>query len=353
MDGLSIIIVCHNGAGRLPTTLSHLKMQQSPKVPWELVVIDNASTDQTTKVALSCWENGPAPMRVIAESHLGVRFARERGIAEAKYSLLAFVDDDNWLASNWVRTAYEIMSSDSSLGAVGSIREAECEVQSRPWFDNYHSVYAVLTESEFDQMEQPPPYLPTAGLCLRKAAWEGLVHDGFHFLLSGTVGGKLRGGEDTELTLALHLAGWRLRIDRRLCLRHFMPSERLRWQYLRKLKRNYGESHVPLDAYSQHSLSLQQGARRWLSDSWWYQFGKSLTKIANHPTAVFAALGADGEGRSDLIEVEEQFGRAIGLLHLRGRYRTFRREIREAQWRRVSLQPDHSWNGRTAARSGS
>jgi glycosyltransferase involved in cell wall biosynthesis len=220
MDGLSIIIVCHNGASRLPTTLAHLKMQESPKVPWELVVIDNASTDQTSKVALSCWKNGPAPIRVITEPRLGVRFARERGMTEAKYPLLGFVDDDNWVTSNWVRTASEIMSSDSSLGAVGSIREAECEVRSRPWFDNYHPVYAVLTESEFDQMEEPPTFLPTAGLCLRKAAWEGLVDNGFHFLLSGTVGGKLRGGEDTELTLALHLAGWRLRIDRRLRLRH-------------------------------------------------------------------------------------------------------------------------------------
>src|SRR5262249_1341779 len=167
------------------------------------------------------------------------RYARERGLAEAKYTYLGFVDDDNWVAPDWVDTAYKIISADSTLGAVGSVREPACEVPSQPWFNRYHSVYAVLTESELAQMQQPLTFLPTAGLCVRKFAWQELVRNGFRFLLSGSVGGRPQGGEDTELTLALHLAGWRLRIDPRLRLRHFMPSQRLRWVYLRKLLRNY------------------------------------------------------------------------------------------------------------------
>jgi glycosyltransferase involved in cell wall biosynthesis len=138
IDGLSVVICCHNGVSRLATTLDHLKKQESPPVPWEVLVIDNASTDGTAEFARSHWQNGPAPLRVINEARLGVRYARERGYLEASYEFLGFVDDDNWVASDWVRTAYGIISSESGLGAVGSIRNAACEVSSPAWFDDFH-----------------------------------------------------------------------------------------------------------------------------------------------------------------------------------------------------------------------
>jgi glycosyltransferase involved in cell wall biosynthesis len=336
MEGLSVIIVCHNGAPRLPATLSHLKTQESSPVPWEVLLIDNCSTDGTAEVACSCWQNGSAPIRIVRESRLGVRYARERGLSEAKYTFLGFVDDDNWVAPDWVRMAYEIISSDSRLAAVGSVREPACELPPPSWFDNFHPVYAVLTERDLEQMPQPLNFLPTAGLCIRKKAWEELVQRGFRFLLSGSVGNKPVGGEDTELTLALHLAGWKLQIDPRLRLQHFMPSQRLQWPYLRKLVRNYGASHVLLDPYSEYSLSLRPGFRRWLSERWWYQLGRSLIRIANRPGAVMAAVSSGGEGNNEVIDVEQQFGRVLGLLRLKGRYGALRSEVREGPWRCAS-----------------
>ena len=338
MEGVSVIIVCHNGAKRLATTLSHLTAQESARIPWELLIIDNASTDETAEVARSCWRNAPAPLRVVNESRLGVRYARERGLNEAKYTVLGFVDDDNWVAPDWVRTAYEIISSDSRLAAVGSVREPVCELPPPSWFQNFHSLYAVLTERDLEHISQEPTWLPTAGLCIRKAAWKELVQNGFHFLLSGSVGMKPGGGEDTELTRALHLSGWKLRIDTRLRLQHFMPGQRLRWKYLRRLRRSYGASHVPLDAYSAYSLSLRPGFRCWISERWWYQFGKCLGKMASHPSAAVTAFLSNGEGRKEIAEIENQFGRAVGLLQIGKRYGTLRCEVRNAAWRK---QPNH------------
>ena len=333
MQGFSVIICCHNGATRLPTTLAHLMAQELPMTPWEVLLVDNGSTDGTAAVARSCWQNGPAPLRVIDEPCLGVRNARERGLAEAKYEFLGFVDDDNWVAQDWVRAAYELISSDSSLGAVGSIRTPACEVSPPAWFANFHSRYAVLTDHDFEQIREPLDYLPTAGLCVRKAAWKRLVQNGFRPKMTGSIGKKLQGGEDTELTMALRLSGWKLRIDRRLRLQHFMPSHRLQWMYLRGLQRHYSASIVVLDAYSKHSLSLGPGFRRWLSERWWYQLGKSVRRIAKWPSAVTAALLSTGEGRNEIIEVEEQFGRALGLLQFRKQYGELRREVRNAVWR--------------------
>jgi glycosyltransferase involved in cell wall biosynthesis len=332
MQGFSVIICCHNGATRLPTTLAHLMVQEPPMTPWEVVLVNNRSTDGTAEVARSCWQNGPAPLSIIDEPRLGMSYARERGLAEAKYAFLGYVDDDNWVAHDWVRAAYDVFSSDSNLGAVGSIRTPACEVSPPAWFANRHSLYAVLTDRELEQIEEPLEYIPGAGLCVRKAAWVKLIQNGFRSQQTGSIGKKLQGGEDVELTRALRLSGWKLRIDQRLRLQHFMPSNRLQWTYLRRLQRNYGASDVVLDAYSQHSLSLGPGFRRWLSDRWWYQFGNSLRRIASRPSAVMAALLSTGEGRDEILEIEQQFGRILGLLQNSKRYGELRREIRDAVW---------------------
>jgi glycosyltransferase involved in cell wall biosynthesis len=301
--------------------------------PWEVLLINNSSTDGTAEIARSCWQNGPAPLSIIDEPRLGMRYARERGLAEAKYGFLGYVDDDNWVAHDWVRTAYDVFSSDSNLGAVGSIRTPACEVSPPAWFPNRHSLYAVLTDDDLEHIREPLEYIPGAGLCVRKTAWENLIQNGFRSQLTGSVGKKLQGGEDVELTRALRLSGWKLRIEKRLRLQHFMPGHRLQWTYLRSLQRNYGVSDVLLDAYSKHSFSLGPGFRRWLSDRWWYQFGKSARRIASQPGAVTAALLSAGEGRDDILEIEQLFGRILGLLQNSKRYGALRREIREAAWR--------------------
>jgi cellulose synthase/poly-beta-1,6-N-acetylglucosamine synthase-like glycosyltransferase len=263
-----------------------------------------------------------------------VRYARERGLAEAKYSFLGFVDDDNWVADDWVRTAYEIISSDLALGAVGSIRTPACEVSPPSWFANVHSAYAILTDHEFEQMREPPSYLPTAGLCLRRVAWDKLIQNGFRLKLTGSIGKKLLAGEDTELTMSLRLNGWKLQIDPRLRLQHFMPGHRLRWSYARRLLRDHSEAWALLDAYSERSLSSPPGFRRWLSERWWYQFGSSLSSIASQPRLLMVALWSSGDGRKDIIEMEQLFGRALGLLRHNKRYGDLRREVRQAFYKR-------------------
>jgi glycosyltransferase involved in cell wall biosynthesis len=333
-DGISVIICCHNGATRLPTTLMHLRAQEAADIPWELLIIDNASTDATADVASSYWVDGPAPLRIIRESKLGLQSARQRGLAEAAYDYLGFVDDDNWVARDWVRTAYRVLSADPLIGALGSACDLACEVPAPKWFDQFHPSYAILPSHNLTQMQCRPIFLNGAGLCVRKVAWQQLVREGFCSVLTDRVGTVLAGGGDTELTIALRLSGWKLRVEPSLRLQHYMPARRLRWRYLRQLERGYSASGVILDAYTEQSLSSPPGIRRRVSERWWYQFGKSLGKIALKPGAATVAFWSNGEGRDDIIDIEQQFGRALELLRIRGRYGRLRREMREASWRR-------------------
>jgi glycosyltransferase involved in cell wall biosynthesis len=326
-DGISVVICSYNGARRLPATLAHLKAQEGTTVPWEVLLVDNASTDRSAEVTLEYWGSCSVPLRVVREPKPGVRYARERGLAEAQYEFLGFIDDDNWAARDWVATAYQVLSNESSLGAVGSVIDPVCEIASPEWFDSFHSSYAVFTKRDLEKLQEPPRFLPTAGLCLRKAAWKGLVREGFRFQLQGRRGTQLSSGEDLELTHALRLHGWSLRVEPRLRLQHFMPAPRLSWNYLRRLHRSNASS-VMLDAYTDYNLYAPAGLKFWFGLRWWCQIGKSLTGMVCRPKATLLALYSTAEGRYDVIEIEELFGRVLGFLQFRGRYGVWRDEVR-------------------------
>ena len=171
---------------------------------------------------------------------------------------------------------------------------------------------------------------------MRKEAWEDLVKRGFHSLVPGRVGSNLAGGEDTELTIALRFCGWKLKIDPRLRIRHFMPRHRLEWSYLRRMARGNDASTVLLDGYSDHSLSLNPGLRCWMSEWWCYQLLHCARQLVSERRAVFAALFSSGENKDGVIRVERLFGRALGLFHFKGRYGASRRLVRQASWRNTN-----------------
>ncbi len=327
MRGVSVIIRSHDGKSQLLATLAHLKAQAPTTVPWEVLLIDNASTDDTGKIALSCWQDGPVAFRVVHEARLGLQYASERGMREAEYDFLGFVDDDNWVAADWVRTAFQAFASDPALGAMGSICEPLLEVPAPDWFEGFHSTYAILPDSDL-KFWKLPEHLHGAGLCVRKDAWMQLIQGGFRPLVTDR-----SGGGDIELTSAIRLAGWKIRVEPRLRLQHLVAARSLRWEHLRRLQRYHGASRALLDAYSTQNLSMRLGFKARLGELWWCQIGRSLLRLLQRPNALVAAVISKDEGRLDVIEVERLFGRMLGMFRLRRKYGWSRRHIRYAPWR--------------------
>lgn len=105
--------------------------------------------------------------------------------------------------------------------------------------------------------------------------------EGFALGVTGRQGTRLSGGEDSEVTFALYLAGWRLCVDRSLRTYHFMPSRRLTWPYLRRLMREGYEAGVPLDAYyfvDQKPIGINHRLRQF----WLWHFFANLAALARH-----------------------------------------------------------------------
>ena len=331
-SGVSVVICCHNSAKLLPQTLAHLKRQRvSGDLEWEVLLIDNASSDETAAVARRCWgDDGPAPLRIVHESHLGLSYARERTLREARYDIIGFVDDDNWVSDSWVAAIADTFDREPQLGALGSLVYPSFEATPPAWWHEYGPDYFALTL----EPTPAPIYIKGAGMAIRKVAWQALYEGGFRSRLIGRKGKALSGGEDNELTMALRLSGWKLAVSPGLQMQHFMPSQRLQWNYLRKLVRGYAAAHVLLEAYTEHSMSL--GAPKSIvSDRWWYQLARTTKQLASQPRLVVAALSSE-EGKAEVLEFEKLFGKAIGLLRSRGRYGLSRRTVRVAHWR----QPD-------------
>ncbi len=333
--GVSVVICTYNGAARLPATLAHLAAQKGGDgLEWEVIVVDNASTDDTAEVARRCWPpDAPALLRIVHEPRSGLANARVRGFAEARHEIVSFVDDDTWVADDWISIVSEVMSKSPGLGALGSLAYPACEIQAPPWFERFKINYAILTDDNLSVIGEPPVALFGAGLSVRRTAWRQLVRDNFSFGGLGMTGSKLGGGEDNELTCSLREAGWELRVDPRLRIEHFLPSNRLNWPYLRRLVRQRIASSVFLDAYgppSERPAGLKARARA----TWTWQVLVAVKQLLQRPRALVLAPFCMMEGDPLVLEYESWVGRLKGLIQMRREYAATRHRLAQRKWNR-------------------
>jgi glycosyltransferase involved in cell wall biosynthesis len=252
MKGVSLIICCYNSSKRLGETLKHLSVQQINNIPAEIIVVDNASTDNTAFIARQTWDGFGVniPLRIINESKPGLSHAREAGINASSYSYVIFCDDDNWLEQNYIATAFSIMESDSQIGASGGMGIAETEIEAPDWFEECKRGYACGSALDYaGELTENNNWLVGAGLVIRKSAWITLKKAGFETLLTDRTGTSLSSGGDLELCMVLKLAGYKLWNDNRLVYQHFIPKERLTEQYFLRLIQGCSVANVTLDAY--------------------------------------------------------------------------------------------------------
>jgi glycosyltransferase involved in cell wall biosynthesis len=316
-EGVSIAICCHNSRERLPAVLESLKGQRVPSpIQWEVLVVDNASTDDTERVALLGWgNNGPARLRAVREPRAGLVNARLCALENARYSVISFIDDDNLVASNWVEGVFNIFKKNLEVGACGGRNVAKTISQVPDWFDRFSRSYAVGAQRIGSGDASPSPgALFGAGLSVRKAAWNEVVSKGFQFRLTGRLGKKLLCGEDYELCLALRLAGWKLWYDDSLVLEHVLSPHRLTWKHLREMIRSAGHADVILECYQ---AQLQGRQLR----PWYRIVMNSLRRIVEHPVSALICVTGFGEGNATVLQNERYIGRIRGATFYRRNHR--------------------------------
>lgn len=232
MNGLSVIVCCYNSAARLPETLRHLALQET-NFAWELIIVDNLSTDDTVAVAENCWKelSTAVPLQIIPATIQGLSHAREKGAANAAYEILVFCDDDNWLDKNYLQYAFDIMQANSSIGILGGRSEGACEITKPAWFDRFGQAYAIGTQFSKTGIANARTFIAGAGMVTRKSLLVKLKSCSFKFVTIGRTKSNLLSGDDAELSLAIMYMGYDLYYDERLYFIHYMPAQRLHWPY--------------------------------------------------------------------------------------------------------------------------
>jgi len=97
---LSVIIATFNRAEILNKTLESFCNLNTKGIKWELIVVDNNSSDQTKNIIKSY--SGRLPIRYLFESQQGKNYALNAGIKIAKGDILVFTDDDVSPEENWL-----------------------------------------------------------------------------------------------------------------------------------------------------------------------------------------------------------------------------------------------------------
>ena len=116
---LTVAICAWNRSRLLEQTLSQIATLRIPQdTTWELLVVDNNSTDETSKVVEAFSKASGLNVRRIFEARQGKCFALNRGIAEARGDVIAFTDDDVLPQPDWLTVIHKEFSGDPALGVI-------------------------------------------------------------------------------------------------------------------------------------------------------------------------------------------------------------------------------------------
>lgn len=236
----TLALCTHNHADRLAKTLHSLKALRHSQFPFELLVVNNASTDGTSAILEQPdWRPQGMSVRVVVENKLGLSNARNRAIAEARGVYLIFFDDDETLDPDWLRE-YEQAILAWQPDALGGRIEVLFEGGERPcWLQDELLGFIGHLSHGPEPRELSDPSTPIFGgnFGFRKAIFGQI---GTFDSDLGRRGGDNTGGEDTEIYRRMIFAGMKVRWVPGAVIFHRIEALKLRKSYFLDLHYRQG-----------------------------------------------------------------------------------------------------------------
>jgi len=262
---VSIIACTRNRSSFLARTCEEILKRGYCGSEWELVIIDNGSTDDTLDVAHAVAEEHPDRVRVVVEHRLGLSEARNRGIAEARFGLLAFIDDDAFPLDGWLESLVAAFDSGPEVMCAGGPVDPMFEGELPPWFRGRYLPYLTVWDLGPDPVELAYNEYPRgANMAFRKEAFRRW--GGFSPYL-GRKGSSLLSCEETELCLRMERAGARIMYAPGARVRHLTVADRITPEWLTRRFEAQGKSEAIVNWQHAVTRGLRIGLvghiRRW------------------------------------------------------------------------------------------
>jgi glycosyltransferase involved in cell wall biosynthesis len=259
----SVVIATHNRAADLRGTLASLAMLRTSR-PWEVIVVDNNSTDDTRAVVESAAVHFPVALRYVFEREQGRSPALNAGIRAATGAIVVTTDDDVRVEPDWLRRAGEALrrlQCDYVGGRVLPIWGAPRPAWLPDHGGKHWAVIALL-----DYGAQPIEFGARVPLCVNMAFHRrAFDRAGLFDPHTGRKAGTLLGQEVREWCIRARAAGVRGFYAPEWTLRHIIPASRLnkayfrRWFYWRGISRAmlYERSGLDMEAPERTTLDFR------------------------------------------------------------------------------------------------
>ena len=243
---VSVIISTYNRCDLLPVALASVLEQDSGAVSYEVIVVDNNSTDKTRYVVESFLERPNINLRYIFEEKQGLSYARNAGIAVARAPIVAFTDDDVYVSPDWVANIKRVFDQHPEIGCVGGKVLPQWSNEPPSWLTNDHWTPLALLDygdSSFYVNTDRPICLIGANMAFRREVFERIgVFAPELQRVKGTIGSM----EDFEFELRFYQSGGQGLYEPSLRVLSPVDLERLKKTYHRKWHTGHGRFNAML-----------------------------------------------------------------------------------------------------------
>jgi glycosyltransferase involved in cell wall biosynthesis len=231
----TVLICTYNRCQLLGETLDAIAKIRST-LAWEVVVVDNNSTDQTRSVVESRQACYPAPLRYLFEPRQGNSFALNTGIAASHATIIAFTDDDVRVCEAWLQEGCAPMLSNPAIDYTGGPVRPIWDTPPPAWVDQTRSdlwgTLAMLDYGPASFVFEDRKRVPLgANMAVRRTLFERVGNFDTNL---GRVGNSLRGQAQAEFFCRSRDAGARGVYVPAMAVDHHVPSSRLTRRYFRR-----------------------------------------------------------------------------------------------------------------------
>jgi glucosyl-dolichyl phosphate glucuronosyltransferase len=223
---ITVAVITYNRSRFLKETLAGLVKQDFPSGQWELLVVDNNSSDDTAEIVASFMSTAPFPRRIV-ETRQGLDHGRNRAVNEARGEVIVLADDDILMGPDWLTLLVAPFASDKAhaIGVVGGEVIPVFPDGLPAWLEGAHRPLAFRADAGPLPSNQAP-----MGANFAFPKWVFTRFGGFRTELDRR-GTSLFGGGDSEMIRRVRAVGLEAWFVPGAKVLHQMPASRLTLEY--------------------------------------------------------------------------------------------------------------------------